>query len=111
MACRGGIAAGSGSLCDDVFNAGADAAVCSVQVVWDDAPGVVAGRCGDGVDGAVPAVAEDDALAGERVGDGVVGHHDVVAVQQWLASTAVRLGEQVMISGGDVAPGNFWPGR
>jgi hypothetical protein len=45
---------------DDVFDAGADAAVGSVEVVVNDAPGVVAGRCGDGVDAAVAAVTEDD---------------------------------------------------
>ena len=32
---------------DDVFDTGTDAAMLSVVVVADDAPGVVAGRCAD----------------------------------------------------------------
>ena len=82
---------------DDVFDAGTDAPVCSVPGIWDDAPGVVAGRCGDGVDAAVPAVAEDDTLAGEQVGNGVAGQHDVVARQQPPTATTARLGEQMRI--------------
>ncbi len=83
---------------DDVFDAGADAAVCSVEVVVDDVPGVVARRCGDGVDAAVAAVAEDDAPAGEQVRNGVAGH-DVVAVAgpESPTATTARLGEQMMI--------------
>jgi hypothetical protein len=50
---------------DDVFDTGTDAGMCSVVVVADDAPGVVAGRCGDGVDAAVAAVTDDDTLTSE----------------------------------------------
>ncbi len=65
---------------DDVFDAGTDAAVFSVVVFADDAPGVVTGGCGDGVDAAITAVTEDDTLTGEQVRDGFTGDHDVVTV-------------------------------
>jgi len=49
---------------EDVFDAGSDPAVRPVVLVADDRAGVVAVRCGDGVDGAVAAVTED-LVAGE----------------------------------------------
>lgn len=85
---------------DDVFDAGADAAVFPILGVVDDAPGGVAGRYGAGVDAPVAAVAEDDALTGEQVRNGVAGQRDVVVA---VAGPAVadghraRLGEQMTI--------------
>jgi hypothetical protein len=43
---------------DDVFDAGCDPAVRPIVVIADDPAGVVASRCGDGVDAAVAAVAK-----------------------------------------------------
>jgi len=71
---------------DEVFDIGMDAGMFSVVVVADDGPGVVAGRCGDGLDAALAAVIEDDALTGDQVRGGCAGEHDVVAVA-WPAIT------------------------
>lgn len=65
---------------DDVFDAGADAPVCSVVVVVDDPSVGSAAWAGDGVDSAIAAVAKDRPAAVEQRGHGVAGHDGIVAV-------------------------------
>lgn len=65
---------------DDVFDTGSDAAMLSVVLVADDAPGAVADGCGDGVDAAVAAVTEDDTRTADQVPDRCPRERDVVAV-------------------------------
>lgn len=62
-----------------MFDAGSDAAISAVEVIVDDAAGLVAPRRSDRRDAAVAAVAEDD-TAVTKLCHSVTGYHDVVAV-------------------------------
>jgi hypothetical protein len=66
---------------DEVYDACPDVAVYPVVVVADDRAGVVASRCGDGVDAAVAAVAEDHQhtnLQGSALGPSWCSRHPLL---------------------------------
>ena len=84
---------------DDVFNGGRYSMVCSVVVVADCAAGVVAPGRGDGGDGAVVTVTEDDTTI-EQLCHGVAGQRRRrcgYRGQHWLATGTRGRCEQVMI--------------